>query len=243
MCPKPTEEQTPAKPLSGTLNGVACGSIISAPTILVENTTKFIQNKLNSEKCGKDWLCSQNLVASLPPTKFYIPQLEVDASLLDLSNKGRCSVQAKNLEVWEKRALKLVAINSHTDLFSSAAYLCLQQESMSVTVLSRLFEAVAKSIKHATAMSTILATELFQARQDAALATSKFLLENFCYELRNAPINAKPLFDNKIKEVAKANYEVQQQRFLASSSTNTNLQQQKTSYSAPTAFKRPRQLT
>ena len=89
--------------------------------------------------------------------------------------------------------------------------------------LSRLLEAVAKSIKHAcTAMSTILATELFQARRDTALASSKLLLENSCYELRIAPIKAKPLFDNKIKEFAKANYEVQQQRFLASSSINTN---------------------
>ena len=59
-------------------------------------------------------------------------------------------------------------------------------------------------------MSTILATELLQARHDAALTTSKLLLENSCYELRNAPINAKSLFDNKIKEVAKGNYEAQQ---------------------------------
>ena len=61
-----------------------------------------------------------------------------------------------------------MAINLHADLFSSAAYLCLQQESMSVNALSRLLEAVAKSIKHATAMSTILAVELFQARHEAA---------------------------------------------------------------------------
>ena len=93
---------------------------------------------------------------------------------------------------------------------------------MSVAALSRLLEAVAKSIKHATAMSTILATELFEARRDAALAISKLLLENSCYELLNAPINANSLFRNKIKEVAKGSYEVQQQRFLASSSTNTN---------------------
>ena len=96
---------------------------------LAENITKFIQNKLNIEKYGKDWLCSQNLVAPLAPTKFYksqnqyfptenIPQLEADASLLDLSNKRICSVLAKNLEVWEKRARKLVAIISHADLFS-----------------------------------------------------------------------------------------------------------------------------
>ena len=37
----------------------------------------------------------------------------------------------------------------------------------------QIFEAVAKSIKHATAMSTILAIELFQARRDAAIASSK----------------------------------------------------------------------
>ena len=109
-------------------------------------------------------------MTSLAPTKFYksqnqyfpsenIQQLEADALLLDLSNKGRCSVPAKNLEVREKRARKLVAINSHADLFSSAAYLCLQQESVLVTALSRLLEAVAKSIKHATAMSTILTAQ------------------------------------------------------------------------------------
>ena len=89
---------------------------------------------------------------SLAPTKFYksqnqyfptenIPPLEADASLLDLSNKGSSSISAKHLEAWEKRAPKLVAINTHADLFSSAAYLCLQQELMSVAALSRLLEA------------------------------------------------------------------------------------------------------
>ena len=99
-------------------------------------------------------------------------------------------------------------------LFSSAAYLCLQQESMSVAALSRLLEAVANLIKLTTlSMSTILATEIFQTRRDAALAYSKLLLENSSYELRNASINSKTLFDGKIKEGAKANYEAQQQRF------------------------------
>ena len=73
--------------------------------------------------------------------------------------------------------------------------MCLQQESMSVAALSRLLEAVVKSIKHATAMSTILATEIFQARRDSALANSKLFLENSSYEFRNAPINSKTLFD------------------------------------------------
>ena len=115
---------------------------------------------------------------------------------------------------------------------------------MSVPALSRLLEAIAKSIKHAAAMSTILAMEIFQARRDASLATSKLLMENSSYELYNAPISSKTLFANKIKEVAKGNFEAQQQRFLASSATATNLQQQQiVAYSAPPVFKRPEQPT
>ena len=86
---------------------------------------------------------------------------------------------------------------------------------MSVPALSRLLEAVAKSIKHAPAMSMILTTEIFQARHDVVLATSKILLDSSNHELRNVPINSKTLFGNKIKEVAKGNFEAQQQRFLA----------------------------
>ena len=95
--------------------------------------------------------------------------------MLDLSNKGKCTIPMRNLKSWEKRACKLVVINSHADLFSSAAYLCMQQQTMSAPALSRLLEAIARSIKHATAMSTILATEIFQARRDAVLAMSDFI--------------------------------------------------------------------
>ena len=110
---------------------------------------------------------------------------------------------------------------------------------MSVAALSRLLEAVAKLIKHATAMSTRLTTEIVQARRDAALASSKLLLDNSTYELRNAPINLKTLFDGRIKETAKSNFEAQQQRFLAS----TSIQLQSRSFKPPTqsrAFKIPK---
>ena len=141
-----------------------------------------------------------------------------------------------------KRARKLTAINSHTDLFTSAAYLSMQQQTMSVQALSRLLEAVAKSIKHATAMSTILAMEIFQARRDAVLATSKVLLENSNQELQNAPINSKTIFGNKMKEAAKGYFEAQQQRFLATSSVAITMQQQQiVTHLAPPPFKRPKQ--
>ena len=110
--------------------------------------------------------------------------------------------------------------------------------------LSRLLEAVAKSIKHATAMSTILATEIFHARHDAVLATSKILLDISNHELRNVPMNSTILFGNKIKEVAKGNFKAQQQRFLATSSVTSNMQQQqKVTYPTPPVFKRPKQPT
>ena len=77
LCPRPAEEQTSAKPLSGTehLMKLHANSLLVLPqSKLVENTTKFLDNKLNSEKYGKDWLCSQSLVTSLAPTKFYKSQ-------------------------------------------------------------------------------------------------------------------------------------------------------------------------
>ena len=90
-------------------------------------------------------------------------------------------------------------------------------------------------LNHATAMSTILSTEIFQARRDSALASSKLLLDNSSYELRKAPISSKTLFDVRIKELAKANYEAQQQRFLASTS-QAQFHQQKP-LNPPRAFK------
>ena len=131
LCPRPTKEHTPAKPHSGIehlMESHATLLLVLPQSKLVENTTKCLQNKSDPEKCGKDWLCSQSLVISLAPTKFYkspnqyfptenIPPLEADASLLDLSSKARCTLPVKSLETWEKRARKLVAINSHADLF------------------------------------------------------------------------------------------------------------------------------
>ena len=252
LCPKTQQDQAPLKPLSGIEQLMESRSTplhVLPQSKLVENTTKYIQNRLDLDKCSRDWICPQSLVSALALIKFYksqnqyfpadnIPQLEADVSLLDISNKGRASIPLKNLEAWERKARKLVSINSHADLFS-AAFLSLQQESMSVAALSRLLEAVAKSIKHATAMSTLLTTELFQARRDTALASSKLLLDNSTYELRNAPINSKSLFDGRIKEIAKSNSEAQQQRFLAS----TSIQSQSHSFKPPSqsrAFKIPK---
>ena len=82
---------------------------------LVENTARFLQSKIGTEKCDRDWICSQNLVSSLTQTKFYksqneyfptdnIPPLESKASLLDLSSKEKCSIPMKNIKIWENKS-------------------------------------------------------------------------------------------------------------------------------------------
>ena len=91
-CPKPTEENTPAKPLSGIehlMKARASPLLVLPLSKLVDGTTKFIQRKIDSENCGKDWLYPQHLVSSLAWMKYYkyhnryfptenLPQLEAD---------------------------------------------------------------------------------------------------------------------------------------------------------------------
>ena len=86
----------------------------------------------------------------------------------------------------------------------------------------------------------MLAIKLFQARRDAAITLSKFLTDPSSHELRKAPVYSQQLFDNKVKEVAKSNFEAQQHRFLACSASKTNLQQQKSSYLATGPLRKPR---
>ena len=72
LCPPPPRERV--KPLSGTkhlMKAHATPLLVLPQSKLVENTTKFIQNKLDTDKCSKDWICPQNLVMSLAPTKCY----------------------------------------------------------------------------------------------------------------------------------------------------------------------------
>ena len=74
LCPKLMGENTPAKPLSGIehlMEAQASPLLVLPQSKLVEGTTKFIQSKIDSENCGRDWLCPQHLVLSLALTKYY----------------------------------------------------------------------------------------------------------------------------------------------------------------------------
>ena len=84
--------------------------------------------------------------------------------------------------------------------------------------------------------STILAIELLQAPRDSAIASSKLLMDHSWQAFRNTPINSQVLLDNKIKEVAKSNFETQQHRFLASSTNSSAMQPMKTPYTSTGSF-------
>ena len=115
LSPKPSEDHTPSKPLSGIEQLMELCStplLVLVQSKLIENTTKFIQDRLNLEKLGQDWLCLQQLVNSLAPMKYYrskaqyfltenIPHLFADALQLDMFSRDKYSVPIKNLEVWE----------------------------------------------------------------------------------------------------------------------------------------------
>ena len=63
LWPKLTEENTPAKLLSGIehlMEARASPLLVLLQSKLVEGTTKFIQSKTNSKNCGKDCLCPQH---------------------------------------------------------------------------------------------------------------------------------------------------------------------------------------
>ena len=64
---------------------------------LVQNTTKYIQSKLATDKLGQDWTCQQ-FVKALAPLKHYkgksqyfptqnIPSLDADASQIGISSR------------------------------------------------------------------------------------------------------------------------------------------------------------
>ena len=149
ICPWKQEEKGPVKPFSCIDYHQNCGS---------EKTLFFLSFRwcfqqsitfsLRSEIPKLDgWLCL-NWRIFLAPSKYCktygetlptssLPKLDSDVSRLDLSNPSAVTVSSKNLDAIEKQVRSLVAINSHADLFSSAAFQSLSSEAMDSVHLAR----------------------------------------------------------------------------------------------------------
>ena len=75
MCPRTKEDHTPSKPLLGIELRMESFKTNPLPVVpqskLVENTTKFIQSNLNTDKLGQDLTCPQQFVKSLAHLKYH----------------------------------------------------------------------------------------------------------------------------------------------------------------------------
>ena len=98
MCPRPSEDHTPSKSLSR-IELLMESHTTPLPDLphskLIENTTKYIQSKLDMDELGQDWTCPQQFVKSLAPLRYNktksqyfptqsIPPLNADASQIFL---------------------------------------------------------------------------------------------------------------------------------------------------------------
>ena len=62
MSERPLEDLTPLSGIKQLIESHSTPLQVLPQSKLIENTTKFIQDKFNSEKLGQDWLCPQHLV-------------------------------------------------------------------------------------------------------------------------------------------------------------------------------------
>lgn len=229
MCPRESEDNIPVKPLSGIerLSGVNKTSRLSMlpQSLAVKETLKMFQTEFEKKSNVAQWSAPTSFMTSIAPMKYYKshspdfpptnPKLDRDAGKLSLSSPINFSLNTTRLESWEKRCRELVSIASHADLFSSAAFQNLRQETLNPQALQRLLEAVGKTTRHSIALAMSLATEMLVSRRDAVLSTSPVLLDHSKTKLRAAPLNSTSLFGDRIVEVAQSDLTDQQHRLMA----------------------------
>ena len=141
--------------------------------------------------------------------------LDNDASKLNLSLNGNYQIPIKSLDMYEKQLRETLRMLSHTDVFSFAAFKCLQQESLNPKMLSQILESLSLSVKHAVGMVSFLTVELQQTRRDAAIqSAAKSLSLEAKNQLRNIPIASKTLFGGQIDSIYKENSEVNRNKLI-----------------------------
>ena len=154
---------------------------ISLPqSALIVDSINFIQNqlKLSNKSFSENWLPTTKDISALANLKYdqdhaekfmtsSATPLDNDASKLNLSLNGNYQIPIKSLDMYEKQLRETLRMLSHTDVFSFAAFKCLQQESLNPKMLSQILESLSLSVKHAVGMVSFLTVELQQTRRDA----------------------------------------------------------------------------
>ena len=172
------------------------------------DSINVIQNqlKLSNKSFTENWLPTPKDISALANLKYYQAHIEKfmtssatpldnDASKLNLSLNGSYQIPIKSLDMYEKQLRETLRMLSHTDVFSFAAFKCLQQESLNPKMLSQILESLSLLVKHAVGMVSFLTVELQQTRRDAAIqSAAKSLSLEAKNQLRNIPIASKTQF-------------------------------------------------
>ena len=131
--------------------------------------------------------------------------LDPDANCLDLSLSGSHPVKVSSLQALEGQSRDMIRILSHAEIFSFAAFKCLQSENMDSRVLMEILKSMSMAITDA--MSIIQTLGLQQMRREAAIesAFKGSLTSEAKRKLRLAPFTSKLLFDGQIGAIYKEN--------------------------------------
>ena len=111
--------------------------------------------------------------------------LDANASCLGMSLSGNHAVKVTSLETYEKQALEMVCILSHTEVFSCAAFKSLQQEDMDARVLSKLLESISIAFKDSMSIAVVQLLVIQQTRREAAISSASIRSLNATMRSRN----------------------------------------------------------
>ena len=167
---------------------------------------------------AQDWLPSKADINKLVKLKYYqaheefIPTanasaLDPDANCLDLSLLGSYPVKVSSLQCLEGQLRDMIRILSHAEIFSFAAFKCLQSENMDSKVLLEILKSMYMAVTDAMSLATVQTLGLQQMRREAAIesALKGSLTSEAKRKLRLAPFTSKLLFDGQIGAIYKEN--------------------------------------
>ena len=168
---------------------------------------------------AQDWLPSKADINKLVKLKYYqaheelIPMvsasaLDPDANRLDLSLSGSYPVKVSSLQALEGQARDMIRILSHAEIFSFAAFKCLQSENMDSKVLLEILKSMSMAVTDAMSLATVQTLGLQQMRREATIYSApgkgSFTTEAM-RKLRLSPFTSKLLFDRQIGAIYKEN--------------------------------------
>ena len=101
----------------------------------------------------------------------------------------------------------MIRILSHAEIFSYAAFKCLQSENMDSRVLMEILKSMSMAITEAMSIATVQILGLQQMRREAAIesALKGSLISDANRKLCLAPFTSKLLFDGQIGAIYKKN--------------------------------------